>query len=419
MNERLTIQDLTDLLAAKHSMTKKDAEAFVKEFFLLIEQALESENTVKIKGLGTFKLIDVDSRESVNVNTGERFQIKGHTKVSFSPDANLRDTINKPFAHFETVVLNENTVLEDTPIEETEEEESGEEVIPTVIPEPIEPQSQPKEEEKEEMSLTEIQPIVEPRSIEPQSVVVEPKTVPVEKKEIITAEEIIEQELLRANLKPESTIVLSQEGKNEMKKGAEVAQTAIQPTPQKNIPDSSVKEKSPVPYLITIIILVLLLCGGVVLFIYYPDLFSSSSDKNALDMPPVTTQPVKPEVQLSDTIEQDSVKDIKPDSPKTSITPTPVVPQKKEAVTPAKTENKVIRQQPSTSVYLDSASYKITGTKTKYTVKEGETLTRVSLRFYGTKAMWPYIVKHNPDVIKNPNNVPYGTTIKIPELTKE
>ena len=412
MNERLTIQDLTDLLAAKHSMTKKDAEAFVKEFFLLIEQTLESENTVKIKGLGTFKLIDVDSRESVNVNTGERFQIKGHTKVSFSPDANLRDTINKPFAHFETVVLNENTVLEDTPIEETEEEESGEEVIPTVIPESIEPQSQPKEEEKEEMSLTEIQPIVEPRSIEPQSVVVE-------KKEIITAEEIIEQELLRANLKPESTIVRSQEGKSEMAKGAEVAQTAIQPTPQKNIPDSSVKEKSPVPYLITIIILVLLLCGGVVLFIYYPDLFSSSSDKNALDMPPVTTQPVKPEVQLSDTIEQDSVKDIKPETPKTSITPTPVVPQKKEAVTPAKTENKVIRQQPSTSVYLDSASYKITGTKTKYTVKEGETLTRVSLRFYGTKAMWPYIVKHNPDVIKNPNNVPYGTTIKIPELTKE
>ena len=419
MNERLTIQDLTDLLAAKHSMTKKDAEAFVKEFFLLIEQALESENTVKIKGLGTFKLIDVDSRESVNVNTGERFQIKGHTKVSFSPDANLRDTINKPFAHFETVVLNENTVLEDTPIEETEEEESGEEVIPTDIPESIEPQSQPKEEEKEEMSLTEIQPIVEPRSIEPQSVVVEPKTVPVEKKEIITAEEIIEQELLRANLKPESTIVRSQEGKSEMAKGAEVAQTAIQPTPQKNIPDSSVKEKSPVPYLITIIILVLLLCGGVVLFIYYPDLFSSSSDKNALDMPPVTTQPVKPEVQLSDTIEQDSVKDIKPETPKTPITPTPVVPQKKEAVTPAKTENKVIRQQPSTSVYLDSASYKITGTKTKYTVKEGETLTRVSLRFYGTKAMWPYIVKHNPDVIKNPNNVPYGTTIKIPELTKE
>ena len=125
MNERLTIQDLTNLLAAKHSMTKKNAEAFVKEFFLLIEQALEIDGCVKIKGLGTFKLIDVDSRESVDVNTGERFQIKGHTKVSFTPDPNLRDTINKPFSHFETVVLNENTVLEDTPMEESDEEEAS------------------------------------------------------------------------------------------------------------------------------------------------------------------------------------------------------------------------------------------------------------------------------------------------------
>ena len=80
---------------------------------------------MKIKGLGTFKLVDVDSRESVNVNTGERFQIKGHTKVSFTPDTNLRDTINKPFAHFETVVLNEGTVLEDTPMEESDEEEGA------------------------------------------------------------------------------------------------------------------------------------------------------------------------------------------------------------------------------------------------------------------------------------------------------
>ena len=102
----MTKVELIAAVAEKANLTKKDAEVFVKEFFLLIEQALENEKTVKIKGLGTFKLIDVDSRESVNVNTGERFQIKGHTKVSFSPDANLRDTINKPFAHFETVVLN-------------------------------------------------------------------------------------------------------------------------------------------------------------------------------------------------------------------------------------------------------------------------------------------------------------------------
>ena len=465
MNERLTIQDLTDLLAAKHSMTKKDAEAFVKEFFLLIEQALENEKTVKIKGLGTFKLIDVDSRESVNVNTGERFQIKGHTKVSFSPDANLRDTINKPFAHFETVVLNENTILEDTPIEETEEEETGEEASAqavlnemgddsetTVIEEnegtddglseeePIQEEqiaSQPLVEESiEEPAITEESAIAqesteqtspkEPEEaitetdieekveqLEEEVIINEQQAAFIEEeKEEITAEKIIEQELLKANLQPVTPIVPPAE--KEMIKPVQPEQVS-QPVSKKTAP---VKEKSPVPYLIAVIVVVLLLCGGVILFIYYPDLFSSSSDKNALDMPPVTTQPVQPEAQLSDTIaHKDTTKVITPDVSKVATTTQPVA--KKEEAIPVKAEPQTVTQQPATSAYLDSASYKITGTKTKYTIKEGETLTRVSLRFYGTKAMWPYIVKHNPKVIKNPNNVPYGTTIEIPELTKE
>ena len=470
MNERLTIQDLTDLLAAKHSMTKKDAEAFVKEFFLLIEQALENEKTVKIKGLGTFKLIDVDSRESVNVNTGERFQIKGHTKVSFSPDANLRDTINKPFAHFETVVLNENTILEDTPIEDTEEEEAGEEASAQTVlnemgdnsettaieenegtdnlseEEPIQEEqiaSRPLVEESiEEPAITEESAIAQESTEqtspkEPEEIItetnieekveqLEDEEVPEEEvtideqqpasieeeKEKITAEKIIEQELLKANLQPVTPIVPPAE--KETIKPVQPKQIS-QPVSKKTAP---VKEKSPVPYLIAVIVVVLLLCGGVILFIYYPDLFSSSSDKNALDMPPVTTQPVQPEAQLSDTIaHKDTTKVITPDVSKVATTTQPVA--KKEEAIPVKAEPQTVTQQPATSAYLDSASYKITGTKTKYTIKEGETLTRVSLRFYGTKAMWPYIVKHNPKVIKNPNNVPYGTTIEIPELTKE
>ena len=470
MNERLTIQDLTDLLAAKHSMTKKDAEAFVKEFFLLIAQALENEKTVKIKGLGTFKLIDVDSRESVNVNTGERFQIKGHTKVSFSPDANLRDTINKPFAHFETVVLNENTILEDTPIEDTEEEEAGEEASAQTVlnemgdnsettaieenegtdnlseEEPIQEEqiaSRPLVEESiEELAITEESAIAQESTEqtspkEPEEAItetdieekveqLEDEEVPEEEviineqqaafieeeKEEITAEKIIEQELLKANLQPVTPIVPPAE--KETIKPVQPKQIS-QPVSKKTAP---VKEKSPVPYLIAVIVVVLLLCGGVILFIYYPDLSSSSSDKNALDMPPVTTQPVQPEAQLSDTIaHKDTTKVITPDVSKVATTTQPVA--KKEEAIPVKAEPQTVTQQPATSAYLDSASYKITGTKTKYTIKEGETLTRVSLRFYGTKAMWPYIVKHNPKVIKNPNNVPYGTTIEIPELTKE
>ena len=87
---------------------------------------MENEKTVKIKGLGTFKLIE-DSRESVNVNTGERFQIKRTYKSLIFSGCQSKRYNKKPFAHFETVVLNENTILEDTPIEDTEEEEAGEE----------------------------------------------------------------------------------------------------------------------------------------------------------------------------------------------------------------------------------------------------------------------------------------------------
>ena len=127
MNEKLNIQNLIELLAEKHGMDKKDAESFVKEFFQLVEESLETDKYVKIKGLGTFKLINVENRESVNINTGERFEIQGHTKVSFTPEPTLKDLINKPFSHFETVVLNDETVLEDTPVESHSEEEEEKE----------------------------------------------------------------------------------------------------------------------------------------------------------------------------------------------------------------------------------------------------------------------------------------------------
>lgn len=99
--------------------------------FELIEEALATEKYVKVKGLGTFKLTEVESRESVNVNTGERIEIQGHTKISFTPDSSMKDLINKPFAHFETVILNENTKLEDTETEiEGEEEDTVDENAP-------------------------------------------------------------------------------------------------------------------------------------------------------------------------------------------------------------------------------------------------------------------------------------------------
>ena len=132
MNEKITLQDLINLFSEKQGISKKDAELFVRSLFDLIEEALAAEKYVKVKGLGTFKLTEVDSRESVNVNTGERIEIQGHTKVSFTPDTTMKDLINKPFAHFETVILNDGVELEDTPVEVPEALEMEEVVAPIV-----------------------------------------------------------------------------------------------------------------------------------------------------------------------------------------------------------------------------------------------------------------------------------------------
>lgn len=113
MDNKILLQDIADFLCYRSGITKRDAEQFVRAFFEVIQQGLERDQYVKIKGFGTFKLVEVGQRESVNINTGERFQINGHTKVSFTPDTSLKDLVNRPFSHFQTVILNDETAIEE------------------------------------------------------------------------------------------------------------------------------------------------------------------------------------------------------------------------------------------------------------------------------------------------------------------
>lgn len=118
--KRINMAELADGVAQRATIPVSYAEKFVQAVFDLIEEALVREKLVKVKGLGTFKLVDVEPRESVDVNTGERILLAAHSKVTFTPDATLRDTINRPFADFETVILNEGT-----PTEQMETTEGG------------------------------------------------------------------------------------------------------------------------------------------------------------------------------------------------------------------------------------------------------------------------------------------------------
>jgi len=127
MKRKILAQELANYLAKHAECDPKAAETFTRAFFDVIAQGLHQDKFVKIKGFGTFKLIAVSERESINIKTGERFQISSHTKISFTPDNTMKELVNRPFAHFTSVDLNDETDIRefddiDRQIEELERE---------------------------------------------------------------------------------------------------------------------------------------------------------------------------------------------------------------------------------------------------------------------------------------------------------
>ena len=113
MEKNALLQEIIACMAENGDYSQTELDEFCSIFFESIEAGLLADKYVKIKGFGTFKLINVSERESINVNTGERIQISGHAKASFIPDNDLKDLINSPFSHFQTVAINDETNLEE------------------------------------------------------------------------------------------------------------------------------------------------------------------------------------------------------------------------------------------------------------------------------------------------------------------
>ena len=141
MDKKINLSQLADMLSQQGGMSKSASEQFVKTFFDIISNTVLQEGLVKVKGFGTFKLLQMEDRESVNVNTGERFTIEGHQKISFTPDAELKERINKPFAAFEIVEITPEQADKLGDVETTTaapESNSADEPEETVAPEPVE-----------------------------------------------------------------------------------------------------------------------------------------------------------------------------------------------------------------------------------------------------------------------------------------
>ena len=403
INEKVTIQDLANLLFEKHGMSKKDAELFIKGMFDLVEEALATEKYVKIKGLGVFKLTEVDSRESIDVNTGERIEIQGHTKVSFTPDSALKELINKPFSHFETVLLNEGVQLEDTKVET--EEDVNEVVEPKVVEEKIITKVEEERNVPEEECITPVEEtIVE---------TVVPET------EIVKEEEVVSE--LET---PVPVICVATEDDNSQEEDNKVEDTETVDTPElpvleetiqyEDVSEESVQEDTkatdvveeepivsqPTPdktnrglVLITIL-LILIIIGGAYWLFFRP---ADNGVKEELIE--------KESIEKIDTIAKEVVEAQPIDT---------VVVEK--AATSEEKQPAVVKSEEKVASLSDTTAYVIVGTKTTHTLQNGETIIRVALKYYGAKNFWPYIAKHNEKTIKNANNVPVGTKLLIPEL---
>lgn len=478
MNEKVTIQLIIDALAEKHDIPRKDAEAVVRKMFDLIEEALTNEKYIKIKGLGTFKLTEVDSRESVNIKTGERIQIQGHSKISFTPDTSMKELINKPFGHFETVILNKGVLLEDTPTEVETEDDDGllsEEMLPSIdreeatMVEELTPKVAPIEDSAEvNFGPVSSEETIEPADITPaeeelptteetllpveetnETVFIETTdasetpqeaesaAIPTEEEEVVpideTPEPAVSSEEIPLTEAPvfteEEPIAVLPETENTseepMEETTNIAVSETLPDDKEpmvsvtHLPDMEEKKSSSATLWGVIIALLILACvagGGYWWFMQSKEQPSVAPQPTTIPAAQPEETPLQQPTDSATTTQTDSVQQSLTSAPTdtlhVSATEQPTSQPKLSTTAPAP------KPQETPKVSLsDTTDYDIIGTQATYTLHEGETLIKVSSKFYGNRKLWPYIVKHNKNIIKDADRVPVGTTLRIPELS--
>lgn len=201
---KVSISELASKLMEKHGLKRTEAELFIRQFVGVINDGLKNDKSVKVKGLGTFKVQAVSARKSVDVNTGEAIVIEGRDKISFTAEAVMRDLVNAPFAQFETVIVNDGVDFSEIDAKHEADNTEAEEPAPAVVeqapkvePEPaVEPEPIVESEpapaiEPEPVPVVEPEPAVEPEPI------VEPEPTPAIEPETIVEPEpapVVEQE---------------------------------------------------------------------------------------------------------------------------------------------------------------------------------------------------------------------------------
>ena len=410
---KLTLNNIAKVLVEKNGLEPKEAMTFTTAMFDLIHDRLNEEGIVKVKGLGTFKMIRVEARESINVRTGERVLIDSHAKITFTPDAVMKELVNKPFSQFETVVLNDDVEFTDMKSEETTDEtnnsEQSESLVdvvseggtpepaPVVVPEPV------AEVAPEPAPVVAPEPVAEVVP-EPTPVVApEPVAEPVAEPAPVVAPEPV------AEVAPEPTPVVAPEPTREVPEPtapsadeeSEENTSAVQTCYEEDEEESHWLRNIGWAFLV----LVLMAASAVGGYLYgvgqIPSQTAMADTVSAVKVNPVVTDTL-----VNDSLKADSVA-VKTEAKHEDKAASEQQPQEK-------TSQNLHDKYAEMDARVRTGAYKITGLDREVKVRAGDNLKRIARRELGSDDMVCYIEVFNK--MNASAELKEGQTIKIPAL---
>lgn len=431
MNNKVTFPELVEQVAQYANTSKRMSELFLKELFATISQSLIDGESVKVKGIGTFKLTEVSPRKSVDVNTGEEIEIPGHKKLSFAPDKDMAEAINQPFMHFETEILDDDVTDDqlaaidagvpteapaaDTPAEEETDDTAAAEapaaeapvaaeeevVMPPVFVAPVE-EPEPEEAEAEEEAPVEPSEEVPAEEETPAEV---PAQEPIDELEETVSEE--ESEIEEEAEPEDEAEVAEAEGEPDAESemvSEELADERVgQEIDKRRITRRSLLEGFVVGVVTTLI---------VTLFAYRLYLMKGYEATPADEEPFVehvsTDSVATPEQALAENSTEADADKQKADEE-----------QKKadEEKKKAEEEKKKAEEEKQKAEAAKSTTANVAAGTTD-TIKPGTNLYRMSRKHYGSDKFWVYIYEENKAKYPNPNTIPVGAVLHIPQLEK-
>ena len=382
---KLTLNNIAKVLVEKNGLEPKEAMTFTTAMFDLIHDRLNEEGIVKVKGLGTFKMIRVEARESINVRTGERVLIDSHAKITFTPDAVMKELVNKPFSQFETVVLNDDVEFTDMKSEETTDETNNSEQsesLVDVVSEGGTPEPAP-------VVAPEPAPVVAPEPVAEPTPVVAPEPV--------------------AEVAPEPTPVVAPEQTREVPEPtapsadeeSEEKTSAVQTCYEEDEAESHWLRNIGWAFLV----LVLMAASAVGGYLYgvgqIPSQTAMADTVSAVKVNPVVTDTL-----VNDSLKADSVA-VKTEAKHEDKAASEQQPQEKTSQNPHD-------KYAAMDARVRTGAYKITGLDREVKVRAGDNLKRIARRELGSDDMVCYIEVFNK--MNASAELKEGQTIKIPAL---